>query len=214
MTRSATVVLIEDHEMMRQMLAGIVGDELHHTVVGEAATVADGIALCLKEKPDLVIFDWMLPDGRGFEVVREAGPKLRATRWICLSANQQEHLVSEATGLGVHGFVMKSSRLGVLREAIVAVLGGESFYCPISSRLLVEAMRSRTQALAANLTERERDVLRGIARGENPKGIAAKLGLETKTVHNHLASLKDKLGIREPAGLVRYAIKHGFVEAP
>lgn len=210
----STVVLIEDHDMMRQMLAGVVRDELGHRVVAEAGTVAEGIAACLNHKPDLVVFDWMLPDGRGFEVVRAAGTKLAATRWICLSANEQEHLVSEATRLGVHGFVMKSAKLHVFREAVVAVLGGKSFYCPRSSQLLVEAMRSRSVSLAANLTEREREVLRGIARGENPKGIAAKLGLETKTVHNHLASLKDKLGIREPAGLVRYAIKHGFVEAP
>ena len=102
----------------------------------------------------------------------------------------------------------------MLREAIVTVLDGRSYYCPTSSRLLVEAMRSRTQQLAANLTQREREVLRGIARGDNTKEIAGQLGLELKTVHNHLANLKDKLGIREPAGLVRYAIKHGFVEAP
>jgi len=214
MSNPATVVLIEDHEMMRQMLAGIVRDELGHTVVGEAGTVAEGNALCVRKKPSLVIFDWMLPDGRGFEVVREAGSKLGGTRWICLSANEQEHLVSEATELGVHGFVMKRAPLGVLREAIVTVLAGRSFYCPASAQLLVDAMRSRTFALAANLTEREREVLCGIARGESPKGIAAKLGVEQKTVHNHLASLKDKLGIREPAGLVRYAIKHGFVEVP
>ena len=208
------VVLIEDHDMVRQMLAGIVHDDLGHTVAGEAATVAEGIEVCLRVKPDLVLVDWMLPDGRGFEVVRKAGAKLAGTRWICLSANEQEHLVSEATSLGIHGFVMKRAKLGVLREAIVTVLGGKSYYCPTSSRLLVEAMRSRTQQLAANLTQREREVLRGIARGENPKGIAGELGLEVKTVHNHLANLKDKLGIREPAGLVRYAIKHGFVEAP
>jgi DNA-binding NarL/FixJ family response regulator len=210
----ARVVIIEDHDMVRQMLAGIVHDELGHNVVGEAGKVADGTALSLKHKPDLVIFDWMLPDGRGFDIVREAGPKLSHTRWMCLSANEQEHLVKEATALGLHGFVLKRSSLGVLREAITAVLDGRSFYCPASSHLLVEAMRSQTQELAVNLTERERSVLEGIARGDNTKVIAGRLGVEQKTVHNHLANLKDKLNIREPAGLVRYAIKHGIVETP
>ena len=169
---------------MRPMLAAVVRDELGHHVVAEAGSVAEGTAARLRRKPDLVGFDWMLPDGRGFDVVGAAGAKLGATRWICLSANEQEHLVSEATRRGVHGFVMKSAKLHVFREAVVAVVGGKSFYGPKSSQLLVEAMRSRSQSLAVNLTEREREVLRGIARGENPKGIAAKLGLETKTVHN------------------------------
>lgn len=210
----ADVVLIEDHDMFRQMLAGIVHGELGHNVVAESGNVADGIEACLKHKPDLVIFDWMLPDGKGFEIVRQAGAKLANTRWMCLSANEQEHLVSEAATLGLHGFVMKRSNLGILREAVVTILEGKSYYCQTSSRLLVEAMRSQTQQLAANLTLREREVLEGIARGENMKELAARLGIELKTVHNHLANLKDKLGIREPAGLVRYAIKHGFVETP
>jgi DNA-binding NarL/FixJ family response regulator len=210
----AKVVIVEDHEMVNQMLAGIVADELGHTVAGRAENVAGGIEVCLRTKPDLVIFDWMLPDGRGFEVVRKAGAKLPYTRWLCLSANEQEHLVSEATSLGIHGFVMKRSPLGVLREAVTAVLSGKSYYCAKSAQLLVEAMRSRTRGLAANLTQREREVLQGIARGENTKEIASQLGVEQKTVHNHLASLKDKLNIREPAGLVRYAMKHGFIEPP
>jgi DNA-binding NarL/FixJ family response regulator len=208
------IVLVEDHEMVREMLAGILVDDLKLSIAGTAATVAEGMDLCLRLKPDLVVFDWMLPDGRGFDIVRSAGAKLARTRWLCLSANEQEHLVIEATDLGVHGFVMKRSGLPVLREAITTVLAGRSYYCATSSRLLVEAMRSRTQRLAANLTLREREVLQGIARGENTKEIAGRLRLEQKTVHNHLASVKDKLGIREPAGLVRYAIKHGFVEAP
>lgn len=208
------VVIVEDHALVRQMLAHIAQEELALVIAAECATLAEGVAVCLREKPDLAIIDWMLPDGRGFEIVRQAGPHLPHTRWICVSANEQEHLVREAIELGIHGFVLKRSEFATLRAAIAAVLAGESYYCPASSRLLVEALRSRAQAVAVNLTPREREVLIGIAGGDSPKAIASTLGLEVKTVHNHLASVKDKLGIYEPAGLVRYAIKHGYVEEP
>jgi DNA-binding NarL/FixJ family response regulator len=94
------------------------------------------------------------------------------------------------------------------------VARGQTFYCPDSSRLLVESLRSEANAVAGNLTDREREVLRSFARGENIKAIAARLGVSTKTVHNALARVRDKLGEYEPAGLVRYAIKHGYVEEP
>lgn len=119
----------------------------------------------------------------------------------------------DAVTLGIHGFVLKKSPLHVFREAIRRVLNGETYYCPESSRLLVEAMRSEA-AVGTNLTLREREVLRGIAHGENPKVIAGRLEVTVKTVQNHIVSLKEKLGVQEPAGLVRYAIKHGYVETP
>jgi DNA-binding NarL/FixJ family response regulator len=122
--------------------------------------------------------------------------------------------VREAVSLGVQGFVMKRSELSTLRTAISRVLAGEKYYCPDSARLLVDKMVDEGRTVAVNLTPRERDVLRGFARGENPKILAGRLGLSSKTVQNHLVMLKDKLGLHEPAELVHYAIKHGHIEAP
>ncbi len=211
---TARVVLIEDHTMVRQLFAHLIRDELGLTLAADCTTVADGAASLLIEKPDLAIVDWMLPDGRGFDLVRGVGPKLPKTRWLFISSNEQGHLVREAVSLGVQGFVMKRSDLATLREAVRRVLAGEKYYCPASARLLVEKMVDESRAVAANLTSREREVLRGYARGENPKVLADRLGVTTKTVQNHLTLLKDKLGLREPAELVHYAIKHGYVEAP
>jgi DNA-binding NarL/FixJ family response regulator len=210
----ARVVLVEDHTMVRQLLAHLVREDLGLNLVADCTNVADGCAALLREKPDLAIVDWMLPDGRGFDLVRIAGPKLSRTRWLFISSNEQGHLVREAVSLGVHGFVMKRSDLSTLRTAISRVLAGEKFYCPDSSRLLVEKMVDEGRTVAVNLTPRERDVLRGFARGENPKLMAGRLGLSSKTVQNHLVMLKDKLGLHEPAELVHYAIKHGHIEAP
>ena len=210
----ARVVLVEDHTMVRQLFAHLVRDELGLTLAADCTTVADGVVALLREKPDLAIVDWMLPDGRGFELVRQAGPKLPRTRWLFISSNEQGHLVREAVSLGVQGFVMKRSDLATLRTAITKVLAGEKYYCPASARLLVDKMVDESRTVAVNLTSREREVLRGFAAGENPKALAERLGVSVKTVQNHLTMLKDKLGLREPAELVHYAIKHGYVEAP
>ena len=200
--------------MIRQLFAHLVREDLQLELAADCTTVADGTAAVLREKPDLAIVDWMLPDGRGFDLVRTAGPRLPRTRWLFISSNEQGHLVREAVSLGVHGFVMKRSDLATLRTAITRVLAGEKYYCAASSRLLVEKMVDESRAVAANLTSREREVLRGYARGENPKALAERLRVSSKTVQNHFSLLKEKLGLREPAELVHYAIKHGYIEAP
>ena len=212
--KKSRIVLIEDHTMVRQLFAHLIREDLGHTLAADCTTVAEGTDALLKEKPDLAIVDWMLPDGRGFDLVRQVGPKLPRTRWLFMSSNEQGHLVREAVSLGVQGFVMKRSDLGTMREAVRRILAGETYYCPASARLLVDRMVGEGQAVGVSLTPREREVLRGFARGENPKVLADKLGVSAKTVQNHLSILKDKLGIQEPAGLVHYAIKHGYIEAP
>src|SRR5687768_5914864 len=151
----ARVVLVEDHTMVRQLLAHLVSDDLRLKLVADCTTVADGVVALLREKPDLAIVDWMLPDGRGFELVRAVGPKLPRTRWLFISSNEQGHLVREAVSLGVQGFVLKRSDLGTLRTAITRVLAGEKYYCADSSRLLVEKMVDEGGTVAVNLTPRE-----------------------------------------------------------
>jgi two-component system, NarL family, invasion response regulator UvrY len=205
------VVLVEDHTMVRQLFAHLIKEQLGLTLAADCTTVAEGRAALLREKPDLAIIDWMLPDGRGFDLVRTAGPKLPRTRWLLVSSNEQGHLVREAVSLGVQGCVMKRSDVSMLRTAITKVLAGEKYYCPDSSRLLVEKLVDEG---SPNLTGREREVLRGFARGENAKSLAERLSISPKTVANHLTELKEKLGLEEPAQLVHYAIKHGYVEAP
>ncbi|WP_415909114.1 response regulator [Oleiharenicola sp. Vm1] len=208
------IVLVEDHTLVRQLLAHLVRDDLQLELAGDCTTVAEGAAVLAREKPDLAVVDWMLPDGRGFDLVRALGPSLPRTRWLVISSNEQGHLVREAVGLGVHGFVLKRSDLATLREAIRRVLAGETYYCPHSARLLVDRMVDESRAVGAALTPREREVLRGFARGENPKALAERLGVSAKTVQNHLTVLKEKLRLQEPAELVHYAIKHGYIEAP
>lgn len=208
------VILIEDHAMLGQLLGALVSEQLGLELCATCPNVQTGRAAILAHQPDLAIVDWKLPDGRGFDLVRDLGPKLTALRWLFMSASEQGHVVREAVRLGVQGFVQKSADLSALRTAISKLLAGENYYCPASSSLLVEKMVHEVRRTNATLTPREHEILRSFARGQNIKVTADQLGISVKTAQNHLTGLKDKLGLHEPAELVHYAIKHGYIEAP
>lgn len=205
--------MVTEHGIIRQLLAQMLTTELGLTIVAQAGSVAQAEQLLTAEEalPDLVIVGSTLSDGRGGDVVRRLSPRLPQARWFMLSAREQAPIVREAANLGVQGFVMTRSDLGVFRDGLRRVLAGETYYCPAAARLLAEHVVNESAATSP-LTPREREVLRGYARGENTKVIAQRLGMNVKTVQNHLTSLKDKLGMREPAELVRYAMKHGYVD--
>jgi DNA-binding NarL/FixJ family response regulator len=174
--KNVGVVLIEDHTLVRHLLGVVLKEEPALRLVGDYANAAEGIKACLQLKPSLVVVDWALPDGKGIDVVRALQPRLPGTRFLFLSSLEREHNVREALDAGVHGFVMKRASYETLREAIRAVVAGKSFYCAVSSRLLVESMRTAAEKGASSLTARERDILRGIARGQSIKDIAHHLG--------------------------------------
>jgi len=208
---SPHILLIEDHLMVQEFFSQVLAGDYGESAIVTCCTLAEARAALAARAPDLVIVDWQLPDGRGLDLVREYKPRLPATRWLTVSAIEQERIVQEAVDLGVNGFVMKRSSTTVLREAVREVLGGASYYCPVSTKLLIARLAPKSDA---SLTPREHEVLQRFARGENPKTIADALGTSVKTAQNHLAALKEKLGLREPADLVRYAIKQGYVDAP
>lgn len=210
--KPASIALIEDHTLVRHLLAAVLKDDPSLELTGDFENVAEGVRGCLRLRPRLVIIDWMLPDGKGIDVVRALSPRLPGTRYLFLSSIEKEHVVREAIDAGVHGFVMKRASYDTLLAAVRAVLEGKSYYCTVSSRLLVEALRTAADSGANALTGRERDILLGIARGETVKVIAHRFNLSPKTVNNQLARLRDKLGIHDTAGLLRYAARHGLVE--
>lgn len=210
--KRASVVLVEDHTLVRHLLSAVLKEDPALSLVGDYATVAESTKACLRLRPSLVIIDWMLPDGKGIDVVRAITPKLPQTRYLILSSLEKEHIVREAIDAGVHGFVMKRASYDTLLEAIRSVVAGKSYYCTVSSRLLVEAMRTAADQGPNASTARERDILRGITRGQSIKDLAHHFGSSPKTVSNQLSTLKDKLGIHDTVGLVRYAINHGLVE--
>lgn len=205
------ILLVEDHTLVRQLFAMLVRDHLGAGPAGEATTVAEGLALARRARPELMVVDWSLPDGEGARLVREFAPESPGTRWLVVSSREDEAMLRAALALGVHGVVLKQSPLEILLEAMRAVLAGETYYCPRSSRVLMKSIRADAPVLGDALTPRERDLLRGLARGLNPKEIAGELGASPKTVQNQISQLKDKLRVREPAGLVLHAQRLGLL---
>ncbi len=203
------ILIAEEHEMMRELLSRLLGSGNDGLVVSGVGTIREALALAPTLAPELAIVDWQLPDGFGSELVRELRTASPGTRSLIVSDDERLHLVRDSLRAGATGVVMKSSSTDTLRAAVTAVADGHCYFCPTSLRLLVDVVRSDNHP---PLTASELAVLRAVARGANATAIAAHRRLRPKTVRNQLSKLKAKLGIRETAGLVRYAIQQGLVE--
>jgi two-component system NarL family response regulator len=209
------LIIVEDHTMVRQLLSDAVRTHADLQIVAAVGTVAAGITACLELQPDLAIIDWMLPDGSGLLIVKQIKQQqnLKPIRFIMLTSNDEERLVQEANAAGVQGFVLKSASLETLREALTAVLAGRKYYCPECSKYLLPSLSGNGARLPEHtLTPREREILCSVANGFGTKETAERLRVSTKTIANHLTALKEKLNIHETSGLVRYAIKQGWVD--
>ncbi|OIQ80950.1 transcriptional activator protein ExaE [mine drainage metagenome] len=140
-------------------------------------------------------------------------PKWPHIRVLLIASEARPADVKEALEAGAHGMLVRCDSLQVLRDAISVISSGQPYFCQNSTRLLVEAVRQAKFAKFDALTAREREILVRIARSETPKEIALRLGTCSKTVSNQLCALREKLGIRDVPGLVRYAIREGLVRA-
>lgn len=172
--------------------------------------MADGLVACREHRPSLVVLEWSLPDGTSEQLLNSLAAELPDTRRLVLFGRQNALGVQAALSHGAHGLLMKQSGIDALREALGRLGKGGTYYCPHSSTNLLESVRTRSRVNEHGLSEREVEVLRLFAAGSSPRGIAERLQVSTKTVQNQLSSIRQKLDIRETAGLVRYAIRRGL----
>ena len=161
----------------------------------------------------MVIAGWRLQDGHGLDLVKQAVPRWPHIRVLLIATEARPGDVKAALEAGAHGMLVQCDSLQILRDAISVLLSGQPYFCHHSTRLLVEAVRQAKFSKLDSLTAREREILVRIARSEPPKEIAQRLGTCSKTVNNQLCALREKLGIRDVPGLVRYAIREGLVRA-
>lgn len=208
------IAIIEDQSLLRDLLHDVLHQRGPYSVVGTAATIEEGLRLCTEHPVSIIIISWQLPDGTALELIRRLAARINSTRILMLTGNENEGIVRTAAENGVHGFVSKRQPLPIFLEAVAALHTGNCYYCPTSSRMLVDAMKLPPSPSTASLTPREWQILRTLAEGHSTRDIARRLHLSPKTVANHITSLKDKLGIQEPAALVRFALKNGLVEMP
>jgi DNA-binding NarL/FixJ family response regulator len=214
-----TIVLAEDHTIVREGFRKMIELEADLQVVGEAQDGRQAVALVKKLQPDVVLMDIAMPLLNGLEATRQLLVAVPACKVLILSAHGDDAYVSAATESGAVGFLLKQSSAHEVCRAIRDVHQGKTFYSPsIARRLSRLNPRGRSESSAAgakgvHLTSREWEVLQLIAEGKANKETATELGIGIKTVEKHRQHLMEKLDIHDTAGLTRYAIAAGVIES-
>ena len=217
--KKITVLLAEDHLIVREGFRGLLKGERDIEIVGEAETGRQAVQLAKKLRPAVIVMDIAMPLLNGLEATRQIIEMLPATRVIMLSAHSDDAYVEQATAAGAAGYLIKQSSSHVLCEAIREVEKGNTFFSPsIGKHLKHQYEKSPTRAglskkRSADLSAREMEVLQLIAEGKANKETAAELGISIKTVEKHRQHLMQKLNIHDTAGLTRYAVSSGVIES-
>lgn len=213
-----TVLLAEDHLVMRQGLSALLEADGRFSLVGGARNGREALAMALELKPDVILMDIAMPVLNGVEATRQILVANPAARILVLSAHSDDAYIKRLRQVGVAGFLEKQSSAETLTEAIRIVAGGGTFYSPAIARRLREYLdqppaRNGASGLdRGHLTPREAEVLQLVAEGSANKQIAGTLGISIKTVEKHRQHLMEKLNRHDTAGLTRYAIATGVIE--
>jgi DNA-binding NarL/FixJ family response regulator len=214
-----TVLLAEDHQIVREGFRAILEHETDLQVVGEAETGRQAVQLTRKLRPQVVVMDIAMPLLNGLEATRQIRKNFPDTKVLVLSAHSDQAYVEQVMEYGAAGFLLKQTSSQDLATAIREVQKGNTFFTPsISKRARKRAAKPPDPASSFKkkdnvLSSREVEVLQLIAEGKANKQVAAELGVSFKTVDKHRQHLMNKLDIHDIAGLTRYAIAHGIIES-
>ncbi len=212
--RPTTVLLADDHRLVRSGIRSLLESIEGVTIAGETGDGREALELIAKLRPDIAILDVTMPGLNGLEVAARVGGVSPGTRVVILTMHAGETYVAQALRAGAAGFLLKDSAVSELEAALEAVSAGGNYLSPAVSRKVVSSFL-RGEGPPADplqgLTARQREVLQMIAEGRSTKEIAADLGLSVKTVETHRAQIMERLEIHDVAGLVRFAIRAGLV---
>ena len=213
-----TIVLAEDHAVVRQGLRLLLETEADLKVVGEAVSGRQAVDMVHDLRPNVIVMDIAMPLLNGLEATRQIRKAVPKTKVVILSAHSDDTYVEHAMALGASGFVIKQTSAHALSAAIRAAHQGNTFFSPsIAKRRLHRTQKTPNRngllkSKILDLTSREIEVLQLIAEGSANKQVAAELGISIKTVEKHRDHLMRKIGIHDTAGLTRYAISAGIIE--
>jgi DNA-binding NarL/FixJ family response regulator len=206
------VVIVDDHALFRTGVKAGLGDAVD--VVGEAGSVAESIPLIVETDPDVVLLDVHLPDGGGQAVITGVAPERPGVRFLALSVSDAAEDVIAVVRAGARGYVTKTISSDDLTEAIARVAEGDAVFSPRLAGFVLDAFNSDEPVRDAELDEltaREREVLRLIARGYRYKEIAANLHLSVKTVETHVSNVLRKLQLSSRHELTRWAAERRMI---
>lgn len=212
----ARILLVDDHMLFTEGLAGLIERESDWTVTGRVADGLQVLEAVREQEPDVVVMDLTLPGLNGIEATRQIAAERPKVKVLCLSMHSEPRYVEEALVAGANGYIVKDEAFEEVGRAIRAVLAGRTFLGTAVAGNLVTAWkadRSPTQTSAYGLlSERERQVLKLVAEGHSTREIAERLHVGEKTVGSHREHVMQKTGIRNVAGLTKYAVAEGLTD--
>jgi two-component system response regulator NreC len=211
-----TIVLADDHHIVRQGLRRLLEDEPDFQVVGDTGDGLEALQLVERLQPDVLVVDLVMPGLSGLEVTRQVNQRSPRTRVVILSMYANEAYVLEALKNGASGYVLKESSGVDLVRAVREALAGRRYLSPPLSEHAIEAYLEKVDTGPLDpyetLTAREREVLHLAAEGHTNNQIAERLSISPRTVETHRANLMRKLGLNNHAELIRYALGRGILK--
>jgi DNA-binding NarL/FixJ family response regulator len=209
MADKITVLLVDDHALVRKGFRRMLEDDATIAVVGEASDGNDAVKLAATLKPDVTVMDCALPGISGIEATRQIRAKHPEARILMLSMHSEDTLIRQALEAGARGYILKNAMDLDLIKAVKGVAEGRTVLDP--QLVKPEALKGERDS---GLTVRELEILQHIVAGKSNKEIATELKLSANTVAVHRANIMDALGIHKTAELVVYAIRNGLVTLP
>lgn len=209
------VLVADDHTILREGVVALLNGSGDCQVIAQAADGISAVDLALKTEPDVVVLDLSMPKLNGIEVIRRLTAELDRTRILVLTMHAEEEYVLHVVRAGAAGFLLKDSASSELLSAVRALAAGRAYYGTHASQVLARQLQqpqSRMEDPYRDLTAREREVFHLIVEGLTTKEIAKQMDVSTKTAENHRFRAMEKLGVRNSAELIRYAVKHGLFE--
>ena len=210
-----SIVLADDHHIVRQGLRTLLEAEQEFTVVGETADGLKVADLVEQLRPDVLVLDLMMPGLNGLEIARQVSQRSPKTRIIILSMHANEAYVLEALRNGAAGYVLKDANPAEMVQAVREVTAGRHYLSRPLSERAIQTYAQKAEAapldLYETLTTREREVMHLAAESYSSTEIAARLGISPRTAETHRANLMRKLGLQSQTDLIRYAIRRGLL---
>ena len=213
--RQLRLLVVDDHEVVRQGLVALLDRRSGFQVVAEAGTVAESIEAARRFEPDIIVMDVRLPDGSGIEACREIRAELPDTKVVMLTSYPDDDAVLSAIVAGASGYLLKQVRARDLVAALEAVGRGESLLDPAVTEKVLERVRriasGTYQDELSQLTAQEQKILMLVAEGKTNKEMAALLFISPSTVETHRARIMEKLDLHSAAEIVLYAVRRGVI---